>query len=250
MIQTGVMMNLLYGMRLCAIFPAVAVVLSAIGMQACGADSALFKTLDNRTPTGPEPVAVISGAPEARVKSSVTLDALQSHDPSGKTLGYQWELAQRPNGSQAVLSSATAGSVTFFADKGGYYAVTLKATNSASATSAVALQKINVIGTGRNHPPVAIFASTPSKGSAILDASQSYDADGESLLYKWSFTARVSGTADPVTGEMASPEMFVENASSRIAYFYSTAPGAYAVQLDVSDGLDSDTAINSVQVAQ
>lgn len=237
-------------MKPCALYPAAAVIFLAAGINACGVDSSILKTLDNRTPTGSEPVAVISGPVEARVKSPVTLDALQSYDHGGKTLTYQWELAQRPNGSLAVLSSATAASVTFFADKGGYYAVSLKAANSATAVSPVVLKNISVVGTGRNHPPVAIFTSTSSRGSAILDASQSYDVDGGGLTYRWSFAGMSAGTVDPVTGETTWANMSIEKDTSKIAYFYSDSPGSYAIQLDVSDGLDSDTAINSVQVAQ
>lgn len=225
-------------------------VLLAVGMQGCGGDNSILKALDNRTPTSSAPVAVISGPAEARVKSPVTLDAQQSFDHNGNSLTYQWELAQRPNGSLAVLSSATAGSVTFFADKGGYYAVSLKAVNSASSVSPVTLKTVSVVGTGRNHPPVATFIATPSKGSAILDASQSYDADGGSLSYKWSFAAIESWTTSPVTGETTWTNMVIESRMSKIAYFYSAASGSYAIQLDVSDGVDSDTAINSVQVAQ
>ncbi|MBF0290881.1 MAG: PKD domain-containing protein [Nitrospinae bacterium] len=231
-------------------YPLAAILALTANIQSCGADSAIFKTLDNKTPTGSEPVALISGPLEARVKTSVTLDAMQSRDPAGKPLTYQWDLPQRPNASRAALSSATAPSVTFTPDKGGHYAVSLKVTNSANAVSSIVLQKINVTGTGRNHPPVAIFTFTSSIGSAILDASDSYDLDGESLLYKWSFAAMASGAADPLTGEMALAEMFIDKRTSKIACFYSTVPGNYAVQLDVSDGLDSDTAINSVQVSQ
>ncbi len=141
---------------------------------------------------------------------------------------------QSPDGSAAVLSDAAAPVTTFVADKGGYYTATLQVTNEAENVSSLATAYINVVGTGRNHPPVAIAGADQTvtltaSSVAALDGTASYDADGDELSYRWFL---LGAPADYTYG-------FVQTRSPT-PQLYPQMAGIYTVRLEVSDGVDFD----------
>jgi hypothetical protein len=134
------------------------------------------------------------------------------------------------------------------ADKGGYYTVTLSVSETVSTTtsgvtatttgtSQLASARINVLGAGNNHPPVAV-AKTTSKATSVasLDATESYDADGQRLTYSWSIMSASSSDVE------------ITNATSSVAYLYNWlgSTQTYLVKLHVSDGVDYDEAVLQV----
>lgn len=91
-------------------------------------------------------------------------------------------------------------------------------------------------GPGSNRPPEALFEAAPASGEAplevLLDASQSYDLDGEVVSYGWDFDDGASATGRIVT------HTFVD-------------PGVYLVTLTVADdeeATDSATLLVTVEV--
>ena len=211
-----------------AVFLAVALALAS----ACGLDKKIDEVL-NPPEQSEKPVAIIGvDSEKVQVTSQVTLNATYSYDPLGKSMTYSWNLLEKPNGSSAALSSASDPIITFLTDKGGYYTVTLEITNESGKKSDMATVRIDAVGTGDNHPPVASAGSdqTVTVGDvAVLDATLSYDADGDSLSYQWALIDSPSGSAVDVVAQQVSR-----------AFLYPDVKGTYTVRVRVSDGVDSD----------
>lgn len=212
--------------------PTLAVLLHIV-TYGCGVDTKLTEVLD---PGGDplNPVAAIETDTQVRVKNQVTLDGSSSYDHKNESLTFEWTLT-KPTGSAAELTSDTAAITTFFADKGGFYTVTLKVTNESGLGSKVTSAQIDIVGTGQNHPPVAVVETTVSDAFVILDGSSSYDVDGQGLTYEWSLLNAPAGASSSIN-----------NGSSPIAYLISNANANLAVRLKVSDGVDSDEAYATV----
>jgi len=185
------------------------------------------------------PVAVIKANTSVQVNTSVVLDGSSSNDPLDESLTYLWSLVEKPSGSVAALVSLTDALTSFFADKGGYYTVTLTVTNKSGKVSESSSARIDAGGTGGNHPPVAIIKKTESGVMALLDGSGSYDIDGDPISYRW--TVPTVG-APPLQQGVTSP-VFTLRTSETTAGTYN-----FIVRLDVSDGIDTDSAFVSVVI--
>lgn len=171
---------------------------------------------------------------KVKVGSQVTLNGTASTDPQNENLTYAWTVLEIPKGSAATLSSSTAAITTITVDKGGFYTVSLQVTNASTIVSPLTTLRIDAVGTGDNHPPVASAGEDQTAvvtGSvAVLDGSASYDQDEDSLLYTWTLldapeTSTVTGLVSP--GEVR-------------ALLYPDVDGDYTMRLRVSDGIDSD----------
>ena len=175
------------------------------------------------------PVAVISGSTEVTVGSIVNLSAADSYDPENKTLQYHWTVTD-PDGDELVLTDNTLQTLSFNADYPGAYLISLSVSDG-ELTSAIAT--LSVIAVTENIAPVAMagedFSSQPNT-EIQLDASGSYDEDGDTLTYNWTFVSVPDG-ADP----------FIYDSTSAIAYFTAQIDGSYVIALTVSDGFASTT---------
>ncbi len=100
----------------------VAVVLCAASLAACNDSSLVNIPLSNHAPT-----AVISGGMSLyQPLDTATFDALQSSDPDGDPLTYDWEITERPLGSNSSIQPLDAGRFAeFFVDLAGDYTVRL-----------------------------------------------------------------------------------------------------------------------------
>lgn len=81
------------------------------------------------------PVAHIQGDGVVLVDSTVALDGSGSYDPQGYPLTYQWSLVEKPAGSTAALSDASAESITITVDQLGRYRVRLEVENGLASSS-------------------------------------------------------------------------------------------------------------------
>jgi len=261
----------------------MAVIAAMAAFTACGLDRQITQALDPaKDPINP--VAVINAPSKIGVRSYLTIDGSQSYGHRNGALLYKWTLTEKPRCSSAGFglgnatppTGATTGAttscvenatltlppdtnpptfgttsgVTLFADKGGYYTVTLIVTETANVTtggtgttggattpqtttSKLASSRINVVGSGNNHPPVAVAkASSNGTNAAALSAAESYDIDGNPMSYSWEI---MSGGG---AGEVRDP-------NSMTAYLYSwrTTPQTFLVRLHVSDGADYDEVV-------
>ncbi|MCP4697241.1 MAG: PKD domain-containing protein, partial [Gammaproteobacteria bacterium] len=124
------------------------------------------------------PTAAFSVSPESgEAPLTVSLDGSASVDPDGSIVSYTWSSA--PDGQTAAGETA---SLTF--NEPGAYTVTLEVTDNGGKT--VQTQEAITV-TEEQQPPVAIFTATlgATPLTVELDASASYDPDGDVVDYQW-----------------------------------------------------------------
>lgn len=212
----------------------------AFSASSCGLDSKLNELVNPPAKKVIPEASFTANDDTAKVGTPIILDGSSSHDPQGETLTYAWSL-EVPTGSSAKLGSATASSTSFTPDKGGYYMASLVVTNVSAKSSGVATLRINIVGTGSNHPPVAITTAAvavTTGNAAVLDGSNSYDADQQTIYYTWTLIG-VPSTSAVTT---------LSDNTTKTAYFTPDVVGTYNVKLVVSDGTDSDQVLVKVTV--
>ncbi len=156
--------------------------------------------------------------------STVLLTGAGSSDPDGDSLTYRWTLTYRPAASGATLTNATSIGPSFVADAPGLYIVELIVDNGQESSA-----PDTVVVSTTNSAPVAIATFTPANPPAnalvTLDGTQSHDADGQAVTYRWALLSR------PVASGAA-----LADSSSSSPSFVADAAGDFVAQLIVSDG--------------
>jgi|GEM_PF-6132686 len=178
--------------------------------------------------TDPRPVAVADTVVNVSLgTSTVGLNGSASRLPEGETSGeltYQWQLISQPDGSAAGLLNSSAENATLYLDVAGEYALQLVVSyNGYNSEPLDVLVTVFV----DNAQPVAKAGDVSSiMGNKVtLDASASYDADGDDLEYRW----RISdGPFEPF------PQL--NNATTATADFTPEIAGEYELVLFVFDG--------------
>ena len=175
-------------------------------------------------------VPIADAGPNERrlVGSTVTLDGSESYDPDGDALTFAWTFVSVPQGSVAALSDGATASPSFIIDIPGDYVAQL-IVNDGEADSAPDTVTVST----ENSPPVADAGPDQTlrvTQTAMLDGSGSSDADGDDLIYIWSFVSIPATSAATLS-----------NADSVSPSFVIDVPGDYTVQLVVEDGkVDSE----------
>ncbi len=206
------------------VFTAIALAIAAMGCD-------VINPPEKKT----QPTAKIKvDSATVQIGAQVALNGKSSSDPQSEQLTYAWTMPEKPVGSAAVLSSETNSIVTFVADNGGYYTVTLQVKNKSGNKSPVKTLRVDAVGTGDNHPPVANAGPDQTAvdvgAVAILDASASYDADEDQLTFFWSLLSI------PATSAVTQ----VADARQMNAYLFPDVAGDYYIKLWVGDGADAD----------
>ncbi len=158
---------------------------------------------------------------------SITFNATSSLDPDGRIIQYEWDYG---DGSEGFVSSSPWAIHTY--EKSGTMTVTLTVYDDLGGLGSVEAT-VEVL----NRDPVAELRTARTEvltgEDVLLDASRSYDPDGE--LVKYTFTIYVLGGVQVLETEEASP-------------FYRWKPlddGRYDVVVTV---LDDDGAIAAARV--
>ncbi len=204
------------------------------------------------------PVASAGAAQSVGAGTTVTLDASASSDADGQTLTYGWT---QTSGTTISLSDASAASPTFTtpamaigdADLSLVFSVTVSDgtnTNNSSVTITVTAPTAN------NSAPVASAGAAQSVGAGDnvrLDATGSYDADGQTLTYAWtqlSGTA-VTGDGDPTTASptFIAPTMAIGDADLSLVLSVTVSDGTNTDSSSVTITVTAPTANNSAPVA-
>ncbi len=160
---------------------------------------------------------------------ALTLDGSRSNDPSGKPLTYRWTA---PHG--VTLSDETAVAPTTTLMRSGQYPFTLVVQNGEGTQSAPDTVTITV---NELAPVPAISAPNEVEvgTTVMLDGSQSTDPNGDAIVHTWhlrSGEGRLLSPAGPQTS------------------FVAQEPGAYVVELAVTDGKGTASAQVTITATQ
>jgi PKD repeat protein len=141
---------------------------------------------------------------------AVTFDASNSFDIDGTVAAWRWDFSDEEasqSGPKVVRAYAAPG----------VYTARLTVTDDSGAINAIDQDEVVI---RINHAPVASAGPDINSGAATVsfDASQSADADGDALTYRWDF-----GDGSPPAG------------GAQVTHTYATG-GAYPVVLTVDDG--------------
>ncbi|MDH5331543.1 MAG: PKD domain-containing protein [Aquincola sp.] len=176
-------------------------------------------------PTNTNPVANAGASQSVMVGATVLLDGGASSDADGDALTFTWTLTTTPGGSQAVLSAAGTATPSFVADVAGTFVASL-VVRDGKATSASSTVTINAAS--GNTTPLADAGPAQSvlTGATVsLDGGASIDADGDTLAFAWTLTARPAGS-----------QAVLDAASTATPSFVADVAGTYVASLAVSDG--------------
>lgn len=189
------------------------------------------------TPINHPPIA--EAGPEFPIHPgiSVTLNGHASSDPDGDyPLSYAWSFVLKPSNSAAELQDANSIISTFTPDVEGDYIINLTVTDSRGLSS-IDQVRLNTVNTA----PVAdagLDQSVTTVGSTVhLDGGQSYDEDGDAIIYQWTLTSRPQGSSATLA-----------DANTATPRFIADVNGSYALSLIVTDSLgaaSSDTVLIS-----
>lgn len=162
------------------------------------------------------------------VNSTVNLDARQSYDDDGDLLTYQWDFAQKPASSGATLSDKSSATPNFVADVYGTYILQLIVsdpwTKSKPDAMTVSFENLKPVADAGGNQAVTVW------NTVTLDAKGSYDPNGDSLTYAWSFLSKPQGSAATFS-----------NPNVKVSSFIADKSGTYLVQLIVNDGFLNST---------
>lgn len=171
------------------------------------------------------PVAQAGADREVAVGGTVQLDGTASADPDGDPLTYQWTLSNRPAGSAAALSDATAPQPSLVADLAGQYVLDLVVSDGVTSSVADTLVLTAVRVNARPQARAGADQIVQVGSVVELDATGSGDPDGDQLTVAWTLVEKPAGSNAGVKDSGAVRTVFVADVLGR-----------YRVQLVVDDG--------------
>jgi len=189
-----------------------------------------FTVIPNQAPTADAGIDI-----QSTTGAVVALDGSKSADPDGDKLSFNWSIVSKPEESALSLVSLTNSKPLIQPDVAGEYVIQLLVSDGTN-TSASDQVKVTAI---KNLPPVAIAGediSTTEHLNVPMDGSQSYDPEGKSLFYQWSFISK------PLNSNAS-----IQNSNSGKPIVLTDKEGIYALKLKVSDG--TFTAEDFVQIS-
>ena len=175
-------------------------------------------------PDGSDAIAHAGLDRTVQVGDLVTLDAGGSLSPrsDNEDITYQWQAVALPAGSLAALSDASLMRPSFTADIAGDYEFEVTVANSKGSTSdTVVISTVNSVPVANAGARELVTLGTTYQ----LDASGSFDDDGDLLTYSWSLVEMPAGSAAVLS----------DPAALRPSFFVDVA-GDYVAELVVSDG--------------
>ena len=175
-----------------------------------------------------KPTADANGPYTGIVGTPVNFDGTGSSDPGGTIVAYDWDFGD------GEIGTGTTPAHTYSVD--GTYTVTLTVTDNDTQTDTNSTSA-TIDPAGNNVLPTA--DAGPDQNIALgnvanLDGTGSNDPDAQpqQLSHQWSF-ASVPGTSNLA-------DIDIVNSASASASFTPDVTGIFMLQIDVSDGADSD----------
>jgi hypothetical protein len=179
------------------------------------------------------PVANPGGPYLGDHNNPIFLDGTSSYDPNGLALTYAWDL----RGGGVYTDSTSPKPIVSF-DHPGTFPVCLQVSDLYK--SAFGCTTVDVL----NRVPVAAAGGPYLIGLGsgfVLDASGSFDPDGDSLSYAWDLKA------DGSFGDLSGVHPSVSPADSLTSF---AAPGSYSIAVKVTDAFGaSDIRYTTLSVA-
>ncbi len=180
------------------------------------------------------PTALAGDDVIGRVGERARLDGSASFDPEGAPLAFRWSMASLPDGSQLTtndLWDAHTSGPSFLPDVPGSYVLALTV-DDGSSTSAPDYASVDAASDDR--APVADAGPSRTLPACesdlfVLDATASYDPDGDPLTYRW-------GVLDVPDGSAATDAALSDPIGARTT-FAPDVDGAYTFWLEVDDGI-------------
>lgn len=187
------------------------------------------------------PVADVSGSDTmATVDFAAALDGTGSFDPEMQALSFDWQLVDKPTGSNAVIDDPTVIATSWTADTIGSYQLQLVVNDGFQDSIATTLD-VEVVA---NQAPTADPALSDTAGTVdlamLLDASMSSDPELEALTYQWQVIAQPGGSS-----------FLIDDPTAEITTWTADTAGTYTVELIVNDGTQNSVPANfDVQVGE
>ena len=195
------------------------------GTEFCSAT--LSVDVIDTTPNTP-PTCDAGGDKSLFLGETVTLDGTGSSDVDEDPLSFTWSVYTLPAASALTLDDDGSGVVTFVPDVAGVYEVQLSVSDGEDSCDQWVVVDVRPVPV--NNPPFCDAGGDQAgvQGDTfVLDAGDSFDADGDSLTYEWRVTDRPDGSVSTIA-----------SAASIEASFTADAVGEYRIRLRVSDGID------------
>ncbi|MGZ4848725.1 MAG: PKD domain-containing protein [Halobacteriota archaeon] len=172
--------------------------------------------------------------PAAHLNAPVNLLGSGS-DPDNDPLSYSWSLTAKPSDSHLTISDPKTAALSFTPDALGDYTLELKVTDTGglSGTDTVKVTAVNQAPTANAGDGQSI-----NRGAVVaLDGTKSSDPENQPLTYAWSITSAPTGsTASLSTTDPTKPT------------FTPDKPGAYEIQLIVTDSVGAASQPDTVKV--
>ncbi len=155
----------------------------------------------------------------------LSYSGVNSVNPYGKPLNYQWRIVSKPSGSNLQILNPDQSDIQITPDITGEFLIGLTV-NDDSLTSEEDVVDIQVTAA-----PIAIagndtIVSRNAGIFVILDGSKSYDPEGSPITYQWSIISKPDGSNGTIfSDKTANPIVRIDSA------------GIYLVKLIVNDGI-------------
>ncbi|MCP2604756.1 PKD domain-containing protein, partial [Candidatus Aminicenantes bacterium AH-873-B07] len=157
--------------------------LHVIWQDSTAEDSIIFYNYQRR------PIARAGSDKKGEKGDLIRLEGSRSYDPDGEEIYYHWSFKLKPKRSKAILSDPSAIDPSFTIDVPGTYVVELYVDDGSEKS-----RPDTVVIYDENKPPIARALADKTiavKGENIkLDGSRSYDPNGDTLSYYWSFKSK------------------------------------------------------------
>ncbi|QFT55407.1 REJ domain-containing protein [Microbulbifer sp. THAF38] len=211
------------------------------------------------TATSPYPVAITEPVHSVILGTdSLGLDGSLSTVPTGESgsLEFQWNIVDKPMESAAYLTNAVMSQATLHLDVEGDYKLELVVTYNGVDSEP---SEVLVTVSAGDAPPVAVTEDqTITLGEeVVLDASESYDPEGNSLQYrwKWAYTpVETDGVPVPeLEGETTSTVKFTPIAADTynlILFVFDGARKSEEREVTIVVEADSEAEVNEAPIGE
>jgi hypothetical protein len=186
-----------------------------------------------------KPVAIAVYAQQLPVQQEVQLDGTGSRPGTdGNSLTFQWDINQKPDGSNAALSDPTSDKPSFIPDKPGIYIIQLIVNDGINDSAPFILEYETL-----NSKPIAQFDyNKPIYLNQVVElaATPSSDLDNDPMTCLWEILSRPENSNAVLSDPNAVTPSFVADQL-----------GDFEVQLIVNDGhINSEPYISTIQVLE